>query len=751
MSAKVDEAAVVETHRVQNSAAATSSISPAGSSKISMFKGKAGFVIPKNKFSGSLVRTVKGGKTSESNDTASEESNKQVQRKTKWGPDLTQDTSVRRGRALAYQTRVDQITQQLKLGSLTGDSQNSKSAGDFLDSELSTMQIDYEKFQALELERREAIGEILKLLPGYKAPSDYQPVMREATVPIPVKEHPGYDFVSLLYGPDGDTHKRLEKDTGTKIQVYGTKSEALEKVEIAASDRSEVLGSCGEVYVQISAETYEKVDAAAALIELLLSSVSGKFAASKASTSVSGDNAQALSEVQDVAPVTAVSTAMTSQELIPVIGPVSTSSQGPFHPYPGPWFPTSQSNMSSGLAPVPSSVGFTFNPSPRHLVFGPRPTPPYGFGSSPQSIPVGPSRFHPPVQGMQGPFVPPYSLGQTGPPRNHSTAPSLSPLVGQQPTAAGSPSVPAPQLAERSLNPTSSSPRWTVPPAGGSHSQGPVVSQSLASPALPSVQSVTPQAFPSPQVTPGLTFVSSQIRASSAMPVRSFVPQAPLVNSSTNSVLRPAQTPGVGTSNVPSFTPLKPMGGAPPRPSLTGPGDFTFQPHRPQGPPQSIPGPGVHFTPQRPPPPQLPPSPQASSFRPTLQTAAPQHVRPNFQRPQVGIQMGPAPGQFRHASSNPNMGPRNLGPVPQMPNSAGSFPPRVGHSTQYHQSYPAPPLGRPGGPFVVNQHSRPSGRPHVYDPFSPTAVSDQGSNTAITRKQESDPEYEDLMASVGVK
>lgn len=69
--------------------------------KISMFAKKSGFVIPKNKLSGSLVPILRGKKGSSK--TASEESTKQVQRKTKWGPDLSQDTAVRKGRALAYQ------------------------------------------------------------------------------------------------------------------------------------------------------------------------------------------------------------------------------------------------------------------------------------------------------------------------------------------------------------------------------------------------------------------------------------------------------------------------------------------------------------------------------------------------------------------------------------------------------------------------------------------------------------------------
>lgn len=789
MSANVGQEAVGDIHHVQNAAVTSSPMASSNSTKVSMFKGKAGFVIPKNKFSGSLVPLFRGGKKSESSDSATEENSKQSQRKTKWGPDLTQDISVRRGRALAYQTRVDQITQQLKLGSLSGDVQNSELFGDVQDRG-PTSDIDYEKLKTLELERREAIGEILKLNPSYKAPSDYQPVTREATVPIPVKEHPGFNFIALVYGPDGDTQKRLEKETGTRMQVYGIKSETQEKiVEITASDSSEVLSCCDELYVRIEADTYERVDAAAALLELLLSSVPGKSAASTAPALVSGDNMQVLSEGQDLATISAVSAPTASEEPVQAImGPISTSSRGPFQQFQGSWFSTAQSNMPSGVGPVPSSVAFPFNPAPTQAVFPPRPGPPYGFGSSPQNIPIGPPR---PAQFMQGPMMSPAnSFGQAGPPRNLSAAvspsPSPGPLMGRQPIAARSPGVPGPQLGDRPLNPPVNSPGWAMPPAGAlqsiapgslvaplSSSQGSVVSQSAAvSLNPPCVPSGPPHSQPFPSqggLTSAMSFVPSQIHSSSAMPMplQSFTPQAPLLNPP-NTLLRPGQVPApppasrpqsgmsnpaVGPLNAPSFTPLKPMGvpSPTPRPPLPSSNDFTFLPQRPQGPPQSVSGPSVHFGSQRPlgpPQAQLPPPPQAPSFRPSLQSTMPQHAGQNFPRPQ----MGPHSGQFGPPSPNTQMGPRNLGPVPQMPNAAGPFPPRLGHSPQYQQSYPAPPLSQPGVPFITNQHSNSTSRTQVYDPFSPTSVaSAQGSNTSAARKQESDPEYEDLMASVGVK
>ena len=96
---------------------------------------------------------------------------------------------------------MDQITLQLKSGVLEiGDNQDSSLAAKVPDQEFPSHQNNSES-ELLELERREAIGEILKLNPSYKAPPDYKPLLKEARVPIPVKEYPGYNFIGLIFGP----------------------------------------------------------------------------------------------------------------------------------------------------------------------------------------------------------------------------------------------------------------------------------------------------------------------------------------------------------------------------------------------------------------------------------------------------------------------------------------------------------------------------------------------------------------------
>ena len=103
MSTKVGQTSSVEPHIVNMSATTTSAIASTVGPKVSKFATKTGFVIPKNKLSGSLVPIFRGGKKPGGIDTANEDNMNQIHRKTKWGPDLTEDAVVRRGRALAYQ------------------------------------------------------------------------------------------------------------------------------------------------------------------------------------------------------------------------------------------------------------------------------------------------------------------------------------------------------------------------------------------------------------------------------------------------------------------------------------------------------------------------------------------------------------------------------------------------------------------------------------------------------------------------
>jgi splicing factor 1 len=77
------------------------------SSKVFMLRAKSGFVIPKNKLSGSLVPASKANVKNGSN-SATEETSKQSQRKTKFSSRFAPDGSVKK-RTAAYQVFLNGI------------------------------------------------------------------------------------------------------------------------------------------------------------------------------------------------------------------------------------------------------------------------------------------------------------------------------------------------------------------------------------------------------------------------------------------------------------------------------------------------------------------------------------------------------------------------------------------------------------------------------------------------------------------
>ncbi|XP_057956416.1 uncharacterized protein LOC131149728 isoform X2 [Malania oleifera] len=723
MSTKVDQTTV----------AITSSTS---SPKVTMFGAKSGFVIPKNKLSGSLVPIFRGGKKAGGSDAADEESAKQVQRKTKWGLDLTQDAAVRRGKALAY---------QLKSGILeTGDSQDS--AAEVLDQESSGQQINSEKHKKLDLERREVIGEILKLNPSYKAPPDYKPVLKDARVPVPVKEYPGYNFIGLIFGPGNDTIKRLEKETGTRIQVYGTKADTGEKGEITASDGTEIQGAYEELYVHVSADTFEKVDAVVALVELLVTPVSGNPATvSTTSTSVSTDNTNVLNQSQgSLTPYTIPTTVANQGVVQPATGLAQNPPQSRFQLHPHPWIPTGPPHtpihQASGFIPPPSSSVPVLN-SPAHLaaspfsppnlppLFGASTAPAAGFGSAIQNQSLASSRPPQWMPVMRHPYIPfTGPLSQTGPPRIPSMpVPQPSPAQHTAPAVftSGQNTQPAPPLSrplmpslhplvskhhqgmppDRPITPAGSSSGWSGPagapslgPTNAVHPPPPVVPlqgpRSVAS--QPVHASTAPANMSAPNIVPPLSFPSQPSGPHSSSTSANRPPAAP---ASSSLVPIPVQVPTPAPSQPP--LPAMPMHAATARASVVNPSpnpplgstplrlptaSTSSAPPVQSGIPGSVSGNLPSFTPLKPPPITAPRPPRSNSgdftFQPvSTHSPASQAVPRPSSHP---------PTQSTHSKMmvQPMLTPQAPSFQPAMP---GSAPPPV------LQSFPRPPVSNPRG------------------------------------------------------
>ncbi|XP_028801558.1 splicing factor-like protein 1 isoform X3 [Neltuma alba] len=756
-----------------------SSAAPNGGQRLSMLAAKSGFVIPKNKLSGSLVPIFKGAKNHGATGTTKEESSKQIHRKTKWGPDLTQDAAVRRGRTLALKIRVDQISHQLKSQkSEVEDTEGSSLGAEDLVHSYPNTEIDdklYKKSEMLEHEKREAIGEILRLDPSYKPPLDFKPLLKEASVPLPVKEYPGFNFISLIYGPEGDNHKRVEKETGAKIEVHGIK--AGEKAEIKPGN--DVHDTYEEMHVIVSADSFEKVDAAVSIIELLITSVTGNLAtASATAMSVSVDNTNVPGENVNHAPSHLVSVSMENQAMAvaqPVAGVAQTL--GAHFQHSGPW-----SSAISSQNPAFAPSGNVASPNPSGL---PRPL---HFPSQSMNSSIVTSNFaaqHATVTGFNS-VIPNRPLVQSQPAREHLqhshmtqtspvglTGPPRNPSVVSRQTS----SVPTNVSASFPLNRSQPAPvghqtsvPLMLPPMSGIL-PAPVPDRSLTSVGAPSgLAGVSPRPGNMGQVVPPHRPVSLHVQPDVAFkpPVSStshsttFPPHHAGTPVGLPSSLGPMQPLGPTYSSihhlsgsslfpsprVPTSLPLSQQSGIPSPasgvtyhnpgnpPPLSGPnsGNFTFRPQRPNADFQVVSRPNTATQGGGR---ELSSGPRPPSFGFAVPNQPVNQIFPRTQMhnqvdqtknvPYVGP-FGGGPGslpipsrptalpfasQPDPRSAAPQMAMRNFFPSPQMANFPSPGPPRAGNM-QIRQNHPAqrwPEIPLPPNQRFGNNHLATSGRP----------------------------------------
>lgn len=499
--------------------------------------------------------------------------------------------------------------------------------------------------------------------------------------------------------------------------------------------------------------------------------------------------------------------------LQPITESTQVAQPSNFQQYAGPWFPVGTpetpvfpsqdlSSPSNPSAPISNPIHLSssaLNPSYMPSLFGPRPIGIPGSGLVPQN-PSGPQQqslahTYMPQAPPRNPFVPVSQPTLSHP--NFSHVPQLS---SNQPTLTVPPQIVRPGAATFQ-NQLMTSAGWSQPlktaPSGPGNMmpfvQGhPPLAGSVAHPQ--NLSSLPPQSGPQlagssvnhPMNTPPFiasshaqighpsSLLPSIIQSSTITPMRPGVQQVSMPASAPNIV--PGSNPVV-LPLAPNSRPQPPMSGFPMKPSFSVPpqqtssSDFTFQPRYPAS--QVAQRPIILPAHQ---------GSQTSPFRPVLHNN-PSAIMQGFSGSQAGNLMnrpraqtainlaGPTahPGSLRHGTfpnspAGSGIQPRNFTSAPPHISSAG-LNPRGGGPTQIQQNYP--PAGRPQGFVAPNQQFnsnisfRPAGRPvsgpsgtQVYDPFSPTSAAlnpQLDSNRVNMEKQENDPEYEDLMASVGVK
>ena len=195
----------------------------------------------------------------------------------KWAPTrLEDDEEAKRGRLLAYKTRIDALSTMMEspvpIGrrlpppgarSPSPPPEYDKSTGQRVNTR------EQRVYDAWDTERREAVGKALEMDPLYKPPIGHRPLVHELRLYIPHKEHPGYNFMGLIIGPRGNTQKRLERETGAHIRVRGKEMQK-EGRSLPPQFPGQDDGRDDELHVHISADSIEKVDRAARMIHPLL-------------------------------------------------------------------------------------------------------------------------------------------------------------------------------------------------------------------------------------------------------------------------------------------------------------------------------------------------------------------------------------------------------------------------------------------------------------------------------------------------
>lgn len=103
--------------------------------------------------------------------------------------------------------------------------------------------------------RNKLIEELIMRDPMFRPPADYKPQKKFRKIPIPQSNYPTYNFIGLIIGPRGNTQKRMQKETNTKIAIRGKGSVK----EGATKDPKYDYGEEEDLHVLITGDRQEDV------------------------------------------------------------------------------------------------------------------------------------------------------------------------------------------------------------------------------------------------------------------------------------------------------------------------------------------------------------------------------------------------------------------------------------------------------------------------------------------------------------
>ena len=120
-------------------------------------------------------------------------------------------------------------------------------------------------------ERQDTMEKIMKLHPTTASSTVQSNLLvrkRTKKIPIPIDQHPNYNFIGLIIGPRGKTQKELEAKTGCKIAIRGRGS--VKEGARGRRDGKVMEGDNEPLHVVITGDDQRAVEAAADMVQQML-------------------------------------------------------------------------------------------------------------------------------------------------------------------------------------------------------------------------------------------------------------------------------------------------------------------------------------------------------------------------------------------------------------------------------------------------------------------------------------------------
>lgn len=206
-----------------------------------------------------LDRTTEGNTKEESGNNISEDAatsddkrqERRRRRRTRWESIDAKENEVRELR-----TKLDALTRLINSGNIPVDELcRSPSPEPIYDAKGRRVNTRADRARDKLEEERLRICERLKQLdPYFQPPPGIRPLRVSEKMYLPVNEYPNVNFIGLILGPRGNTHKRLEKDFNCRIAIRGKGSVKDGRNRVPAPDDND------DLHVVVTSEGMEAKD-----------------------------------------------------------------------------------------------------------------------------------------------------------------------------------------------------------------------------------------------------------------------------------------------------------------------------------------------------------------------------------------------------------------------------------------------------------------------------------------------------------